>query len=123
MVTEAASECGSLLEPDENVAVLSVFPTRVETDMSGMTRMFCMLVSVTGISPCMAVSTLITHATVISGVRQAGGRCMKFYYEEALWWPGGAQEFRLPSVESVGRPQRVWLAIGRCRPGAGGRAA
>lgn len=117
VVTEAASGCGFLLEPDVNVAVLSVFPTRVETDMSGMTRMYCMLVFVTGISPCMAVSTLITHATVISDVRQAGGHCVKFYNEEALRWPGGAQKFRLPSADSVGRPHRAWLAIGRCWPG------
>jgi len=34
-------------------------------------------------------------------VREQGGRCVKLYYEEALWWPGGAPEFRLPSVAIV----------------------
>ena len=34
-------------------------------------------------------------------VSEQGGRCIKLYYEEALWWPGGAPEFRLPSVEIV----------------------
>ena len=34
-------------------------------------------------------------------VKQHGGRCVKLYYEEALWWPGGAPDFRLPSVSIV----------------------
>jgi len=28
-----------------------------------------------------------------------GGRCIKMYYEEALWWPGSAPDFELPTVE------------------------
>lgn len=34
-------------------------------------------------------------------VRRHGGRCIKLYYEEALWWPGGAPEFQLPSLAIV----------------------
>ena len=30
-----------------------------------------------------------------------GGRCVKIHYEEALWWPGGAPDFRLPSAAIV----------------------
>ena len=42
-----------------------------------------------------------TPEAVVDYVRQQGGSCVKLYYEEALWWPGGAPEFRLPSVEIV----------------------
>jgi len=42
-----------------------------------------------------------TPEAVVDYVRQQGGRCVKLYYEEALWWPGGAPEFRLPSVKIV----------------------
>ncbi len=34
-------------------------------------------------------------------VQQHGGRCVKLYYEEALWWPGGAPDFSLPSISIV----------------------
>lgn len=30
-----------------------------------------------------------------------GARCIKLYYEEALWYPGGPPAFRLPSQETV----------------------
>ena len=40
-------------------------------------------------------------AAAVDYVREHGGRCVKLYYEEALWWPGGAPEFRLPSVQIV----------------------
>ncbi|MDP5069813.1 MAG: amidohydrolase family protein, partial [Congregibacter sp.] len=42
-----------------------------------------------------------TPQAVVDYVRTQGGRCIKIYYEEALWWPGGAPEFRLPSIEIV----------------------
>lgn len=42
-----------------------------------------------------------TPRAIVDGVLDAGGRCVKLHYEEALWWPGGAPEFRLPSVEIV----------------------
>lgn len=42
-----------------------------------------------------------TPQAVVDHVRTQGGRCIKIYYEEALWWPGGAPEFRLPSVDIV----------------------
>jgi len=34
----------------------------------------------------------------VKWVQQQGGVCLKLYYEEALWWPGGAPPFRLPSL-------------------------
>jgi len=40
-------------------------------------------------------------AAAVDYVRERGGRCIKMYCEEALWWPGGAPEFALPSVEIV----------------------
>ncbi len=42
-----------------------------------------------------------TPQAVVEYVREHGGRCVKLYYEEARWWPGGAPDFRLPSVEIV----------------------
>jgi len=42
-----------------------------------------------------------TAEAVVGHVREHGGHCVKLYYEEALWWPGGAPAFRLPSVEIV----------------------
>ncbi len=42
-----------------------------------------------------------TPRAVVDAVVEQGGQCVKLYYEEALWWPGGAPEFRLPSVEIV----------------------
>jgi len=40
-----------------------------------------------------------TPEAVVAAVVGQGGQCVKLYYEEALWWPGGAPAFRLPSVE------------------------
>lgn len=40
-------------------------------------------------------------AAAVNYVLKHGGQCVKLYYEEALWWPGGAPEFRLPSVQIV----------------------
>lgn len=42
-----------------------------------------------------------TPDAVLDVIEAAGGRCVKLYYEEALWWPGGAPDFALPSVEIV----------------------
>lgn len=42
-----------------------------------------------------------TPEAVVDYVRQQGGRCIKLYFEEALWWPGGAPEFSLPSIDIV----------------------
>ena len=42
-----------------------------------------------------------TPRAVVDSVISQGGQCIKLYYEEALWWPGGAPDFRLPSVEIV----------------------
>ncbi|WP_339743886.1 amidohydrolase family protein [uncultured Maricaulis sp.] len=39
-----------------------------------------------------------TPEAVVESVIRQGGQCIKLYYEEALWWPGGAPDFRLPSV-------------------------
>lgn len=39
-----------------------------------------------------------TPEAAVDYIQQQGGRCVKLYYEEALWWPGEAPEFRLPSV-------------------------
>ncbi len=40
-------------------------------------------------------------AAAVDYVLEHGGQCVKLYYEEALWWPGGAPAFRLPSVQIV----------------------
>jgi len=50
-----------------------------------------------------ADSRIVGHSPVdaIEHVLAEGGRCVKVYYEEALWWPGGAPEFELPTAEIV----------------------
>jgi len=40
-----------------------------------------------------------TPEAVVEQVARQGGICIKLYYEEALWFPGGAPSFSLPSVE------------------------
>ncbi|WP_176780179.1 amidohydrolase family protein [Maricaulis salignorans] len=42
-----------------------------------------------------------TPEAAVASVLDQGGQCIKLYYEEALWWPGGAPAFRLPSVDIV----------------------
>lgn len=42
-----------------------------------------------------------TPEAVVDYIQQHGGRCVKLYYEEALWWPGHAPNFRLPSLAIV----------------------
>lgn len=42
-----------------------------------------------------------TPEAVVASVVRQGGQCVKLYYEEALWWPGGAPDFRLPSAAIV----------------------
>lgn len=42
-----------------------------------------------------------TPAAVVKSVVDKGGICVKLFYEEALWWPGGAPEFALPTKEIV----------------------
>jgi imidazolonepropionase-like amidohydrolase len=42
-----------------------------------------------------------TAEAAVAAVLDQGGQCIKLYYEEALWWPGGAPAFRLPSVAIV----------------------
>ena len=42
-----------------------------------------------------------TPEAAVAAVIDQRGQCIKVYYEEALWWPGGAPAFRLPSVEIV----------------------
>ncbi len=54
-----------------------------------------------GLVPDDADPTLHTPIAVVDNVRRQGGRCVKLYYEEALWWPGGAPGFRLPSAAIV----------------------
>ena len=54
-----------------------------------------------GIVPTTVDPEQHTPAAVVDHIRQQGGNCVKLYYEEALWWPGGAPEFRLPSVAIV----------------------
>ncbi len=39
-----------------------------------------------------------TPEAVLDVIQAAGGQCVKLYYEEALWWPGGAPDFALPSL-------------------------
>jgi imidazolonepropionase-like amidohydrolase len=40
------------------------------------------------------------HATV-ANIAATGASCIKVYYEEALWMPGGADHIALPSVELI----------------------
>lgn len=54
-----------------------------------------------GIIPDGADPAAHTPEATVASVIDQGGQCIKVYYEEALWWPGGAPEFRLPSVEIV----------------------
>lgn len=42
-----------------------------------------------------------TPQTVVRRLRDDGATCIKLYYEEALWMPGGPPPFALPSVEIV----------------------
>ena len=42
-----------------------------------------------------------TPDAVLDVIQDAGGVCVKLYYEEALWWPGGAPDFALPTVSIV----------------------
>jgi imidazolonepropionase-like amidohydrolase len=51
--------------------------------------------------PNSADPKLHSPEAVVDNVLRQGGRCVKLFYEEALWWPGGAPEFRLPSVAIV----------------------
>lgn len=54
-----------------------------------------------GLVPDGADPSAHTPEAAVASVVDQGGKCVKLYYEEALWWPGGAPEFRLPSVEIV----------------------
>jgi len=54
-----------------------------------------------GLIPSGADPQQHTADAVVDYVRLHGGSCVKLYYEEALWWPGGAPDFRLPSVAIV----------------------
>jgi imidazolonepropionase-like amidohydrolase len=54
-----------------------------------------------GYVPKVADPKLHSPVAVVDNVRRQGGRCIKLYYEEALWWPGGAPDFRLPSAAIV----------------------
>lgn len=38
-----------------------------------------------------------TPAATVARIAKDGGRCVKLYYEEALWWPGERPDFALPS--------------------------
>jgi imidazolonepropionase-like amidohydrolase len=43
-----------------------------------------------------------TPAATVGRIAEEGGRCVKLYHEEALWWPGPERpDFRLPSLEIV----------------------
>ena len=42
-----------------------------------------------------------TPRAVVAGIINSGGQCVKLHYEEALWWPGGAPDFSLPSKDIV----------------------
>lgn len=42
-----------------------------------------------------------TPQAAVNHVVETGGRCLKIYYEEALWWPGDRPEFSLPSSEII----------------------
>lgn len=43
-----------------------------------------------------------TPAAVVASVARQGGRCIKLYYEEALWWPASSRPaFALPSEAIV----------------------
>lgn len=40
-----------------------------------------------------------TPAATVARIAESGARCVKLYYEEALWWPDGERpHFRLPSL-------------------------
>ncbi|WP_417497116.1 amidohydrolase family protein [Maricaulis sp.] len=51
-----------------------------------------------GLVPAGADPAAHTPEAAVASVMDQGGQCIKLYYEEALWWPGGAPDFRLPSV-------------------------
>ena len=51
-----------------------------------------------GLVPDGADPAAHTPEAAVAAVLDQGGQCIKLYYEEALWWPGGAPAFRLPSV-------------------------
>ncbi len=52
--------------------------------------------------PAGADPLLHTPQAAVERVRRHGGRCVKLYYEEALWWPDEERpEFRLPSAAIV----------------------
>ena len=43
-----------------------------------------------------------TPAVTVARIAKEGGRCVKLYYEEALWWPGKRKpDFKLPSEQIV----------------------
>ena len=43
-----------------------------------------------------------TPAATVAKIAEQGGRCVKLYYEEALWWPGPERpSFELPSEQIV----------------------
>lgn len=42
-----------------------------------------------------------TPAATVARIAKSGGRCVKLYYEEALWWPGPKPDFALPSEAIV----------------------
>ncbi|MEQ1808988.1 MAG: amidohydrolase family protein [Terricaulis sp.] len=43
-----------------------------------------------------------TPAATVSRIAESGGRCVKMYYEEALWWPADSRpNFALPSEAIV----------------------
>lgn len=43
-----------------------------------------------------------TPAAIVANIAASGGRCVKLYYEEALWWPGDHRlDFALPSEAIV----------------------
>lgn len=48
------------------------------------------------------VAAAHTPASVVAAVARQGGRCIKLYYEEALWWPAATRpHFALPSEAIV----------------------
>lgn len=48
------------------------------------------------------VAAAHTPASVVEAVAKQGGRCIKLYYEEALWWPAATRpHFALPSEAIV----------------------
>ncbi len=43
-----------------------------------------------------------TPRSAVDHVKKAGGKCVKLYYEEALWWPGPQKpDFKLPSPQII----------------------